>query len=173
MKKTMRKAFMMLALLAVPFALQAQTTFHDVEANEAKGPVKKISQSLMGMDQTVSFTKEGKMEREGMSDAVYNEEGFLQSAKMEVQGMKMTISYTWENGMVKSQSMDVMGQKMTVSHTYNEKGAPASDTIDAGGQTMTSAYTDYKYDERGNWISRKTNMMGNDIEQTRTIEYYE
>ena len=169
----MRKAFMMLALLAVPFALQAQTTFHDVEANEAKGPVKKISQSLMGMDQTINFTKEGKMQREGMSDAVYNEEGYLQSAKMDTQGMQMTVSYTWENGMVKSQSMDIMGQKMTISHTYNEHGAAATDTIDMGGQAMTSAYTDYKYDDHGNWISRKTNMMGNDIEQTRTIEYYE
>ena len=75
--------------------------------------------------------------------------------------------------MVKSQSMDVMGQKMTVSHTYNEKGAPASDTIDAAGQKMTSAYTDYQYDAHGNWISRKTNMMGNEIEQKRTIEYFE
>jgi uncharacterized protein YxeA len=173
MKKAMKKAIMMIALLAVPFALQAQTKFHDVEANEAKGPVAKISQSIMGIEQVTTFTKDGKMQRDGMSDAVYNEEGYLQTAKIEAQGMKMDVSYQWENGMVKSQSMDVMGQKMTVSHTYNEKGAPASDTIDAGGQTMTSAYTDYKYDDRGNWISRKTNMMGNDIEQTRTIEYYE
>lgn len=169
----MKKAIMMIALLAVPFALQAQTKFHDVEANEAKGPVAKISQSIMGIEQVTTFTKDGKMQRDGMSDAVYNEEGYLQTAKIEAQGMKMDVSFQWENGMVKSQSMDVMGQKMTVSHTYNEKGAPASDTIDAGGQKMTSAYTDYQYDAHGNWISRKTNMMGNEIEQKRTIEYFE
>jgi hypothetical protein len=34
-------------------------------------------------------------------------------------------------------------------------------------------YTDKKYDEKGNWISRKTSMMGQKMEQTRTIEYYE
>ena len=169
----MKKAIMMIALLAVPFALQAQTKFHDVEANEAKGPVAKISHSIMGIEQVTTFTKDGKMQRDGMSDAVYNEEGYLQTAKIEAQGMKTYVSYQWENGMVKSQSMDVMGQKMTVSHTYNEKGAPTSDTIDAGGQKMTSAYTDYQYDAHGNWISRKTNMMGNEIEQKRTIEYFE
>ena len=41
MKKSMIKTCaMMLAMLALPFAAQAQTKFHDVEANEATGPVK-------------------------------------------------------------------------------------------------------------------------------------
>ena len=34
-------------------------------------------------------------------------------------------------------------------------------------------YTDYKYDAKSNWISRKTNMMGQEMKLTRTIEYYE
>ena len=42
-----------------------------------------------------------------------------------------------------------------------------------GGQQMEMKYTDYKYDAKGNWISRKTSMMGRDMEQTRTIEYFE
>jgi hypothetical protein len=41
-----------------------------------------------------------------------------------------------------------------------------------GGNEMTNPYTDYKYDDRGNWISRKGSMMGQEMEQTRTIEYY-
>jgi hypothetical protein len=45
--------------------------------------------------------------------------------------------------------------------------------MNMGGQEMVSPYTDYKYDDHGNWISRKTSMMGRDMEQTRTIEYYE
>ena len=39
----MKKLMMMVAMLAVSFAMQAQTKFHDVEANEATGPVKCIS----------------------------------------------------------------------------------------------------------------------------------
>ena len=35
----MKKVMMMLALMAIPFAMQAQTKFHDVEVNEATGPV--------------------------------------------------------------------------------------------------------------------------------------
>ena len=42
MKKTMKKALMMLALLVAPIAMQAQTKFHDVELNECTGPVKSI-----------------------------------------------------------------------------------------------------------------------------------
>ena len=61
MKTMMKKAFMMLALLAVPFAMQAQTKFHDVEANDAKGPVKSITSSRMGQAQVTNFTVEGKM----------------------------------------------------------------------------------------------------------------
>lgn len=44
---------------------------------------------------------------------------------------------------------------------------------DFGSQPMEMKYTDYKYDSKGNWISRKTNMMGQEMELTRTIEYYE
>ena len=169
----MKKVLMMLALMAMPFAMQAQTKFHDVEANEAKGPVKSMVVNVMGRAQTITFTKEGKMTREGMTDAVYDADGFLQSAKMSFQGQAISISYKWENGRIVSQTMDVMGNQMTTKRTYNEQGAPASESINMGGQEMSTPYTDYKYDDHGNWISRKTSMMGQEIELTRTIEYYE
>jgi len=161
-----------MALLALPFAMQAQTKFHDVEANEATGAVKTIKTNMMGRDIVIKFSEDGKMTREGMSDAKYDADGYLQSAKMSFQGQEFTVTYKWENGRIKSQSMNMMGQEMTTSRTYNEKGAPATETINMGGQEMTSPYSDYKYDDRGNWISRKGSMMGQEIEQTRTIEYY-
>jgi len=173
MKKTMKKAIMMVALLAAPFALQAQTKFHDVEANEATGPVKCIKMNRMGQEQVINFTPEGKMSSEGMTDAVYDANGYLQSAKTSMRGQEMPVKYTWENGRVKSQTMSMMGNEFTVTYTYNEKGALASQSMNMGGQEMVSPYTDYKYDDHGNWISRKTSMMGRDMEQTRTIEYYQ
>ena len=48
---------MMLALLAIPFAMQAQK-FHDVEANDAKGAVKSITTSMMGQEMTFTRTIE-------------------------------------------------------------------------------------------------------------------
>jgi len=165
---------MMIAMLAISFAMQAQTKFHDIEANEATGPVKKMIVNMMGREQTINFSKEGKMEREGMTDAVYDENGYLQSAKMSMmQGQEVTVKYKWENGRVVSQTMNVVGRDMVAKRTYNEKGAPASESIDMGGQEMSTPYTDYKYDDHGNWISRKVSMMGQEMEQTRTIEYYE
>jgi hypothetical protein len=169
----MKKVLMMLALMAIPFAMHAKTKFHDVEANEAQGAVKKISQNMMGHDQVTTFTQDGKMQRDGVKDAVYDANGFLQSMKMSFQGQDVTIKYTWKDGKLATQSMDMMGNAMTFSFTYNDKGAVASQSMDMGGQKMEMEYTDYKYDAKGNWISRKTNMMGQEMEQTRTIEYFE
>ena len=50
MKKSMKKVFCALALLALPFAVQAQTRYHDVELSEATGAVKSIKSSVMGRD---------------------------------------------------------------------------------------------------------------------------
>ncbi len=161
-----------MALLALPFAMQAQTKFHDVEANDATGAVKSIKSQMMGRDIVITFTQDGKMQREGMSDAKYDANGYLQSAKMSFQGQDITVTYKWENGRIKSQTMNMMGQDVTTTRTYNEKGAPASESMNFGGQEMVNPYTDYQYDDHGNWISRKGSMMGREMTQTRTIEYY-
>ena len=169
----MKKFLVMFALLALPFAMQAQTTFHDIEANNATGKVKKIESSQMGHQQIINFSPEGKMQQEGMSEAKYDADGYLQSAKMSMRGMDIVVTYKWENGRLKSQSMDMGGQGFSMTFAYNDKGAVVSQTMDMGGQEMKMEYTDIKYDEKGNWISRKTSMMGQEMEQTRTIEYYE
>ena len=175
----MKKAIMMIALLAVPFAVQAQTKFHDVELNEATGSVKSITQAgMMGRgEQVVNFTQDGKMEAKGLSGLVYDDNGYLQKAVREVEtpqgNMKITTTYKWENGKVTSQSMDFGQGAMTQVFKYDEKGVPVSMTMDMMGQKMETPYTNYKFDDHGNWISRKTSMMGQDMEQTRKIEYYE
>ncbi len=164
---------MMVAVLAVSLGLQAQTKFHDVELNEAKGAVKSIQSNRMGQDIVINFTQDGKMSQQGMKDAKYDADGYLQSAKMEMMGNEIEITYKWENGHVVSQKMNVMGQDMEVKRTYNDDGTPKADIMDMGGQQMESPYTNYKFDDKGNWISRSGEMMGQTMEQTRTITYYE
>ena len=167
---------MMMVLFLVPFAMQAQTKFHDVEANDAKGAVKTIRSSRMGNPVVINFTQEGKMIQDGMTDAVYDADGYLQSAKMKVngQGMEMELSfkYTWENGRVKSQSIETQMGAFKTSYVYDDKGVLVKAVMDMGGQEMETPYTDYKFDDKGNWISRKTSMMGQEMEEQRTIEYY-
>ena len=113
------------------------------------------------------------MSQEGMSDAKYDADGYLQSAKMTMMGNEIVVTYKWENGRVVSQKMNVMGNDMEVKRTYNDDGTPKADVIDMGGNAMESPYTNYKFDDKGNWISRSGEMMGQTMEQTRTIEYYE
>ena len=100
----MKKIMMMVAMLAVSFAMQAQTKFHDVELNEAKGAVKCIKSNRMGQDIVINFTQDGKMSQQGMSDAKYDAEGYLQSAKMSMMGNEIEVTYKWENGRVVSQN---------------------------------------------------------------------
>ena len=170
----MKKTMMMMALLAISFAVQAQSKYHDVEANEATGPVKSISTNVMGQDFSFNFSKEGKMSGESISDVVYDANGYLQSAKRTMmQGQSTEVKYGWENGRLVTQSMNMMGNDVVTRYNYNDKGIITSQTIDMGGQQMEIPFTDYKFDDHGNWISRKSSMMGRDIEQTRKIEYYE
>ncbi|MBO4850122.1 MAG: hypothetical protein J5529_04365 [Prevotella sp.] len=173
----MKKAFMMLVLFIVPFALQAQTKFHDVEANDAKGAVKSISSSRMGSPVLIKFTQDGKMQQDGMTDAVYDADGYIQSAKMKVNGqgmeMEITMKYAWENGKVKSQTIETQMGAFKSSNVYDDKGVLVKTVMDMGGQKMETPYTNYKFDAKGNWISRKASMMGQEMEEQRTIEYYE
>ena len=169
----MKKLTLMIAALAMTIAMQAQSKFHDVEANEAKGPVKTMTMDMMGNTRTTNFTADGKMQSAEMTDAVYDADGYIQSASMNIQGQLLPMKYKWENGKVVSQTMSMMGQEMEIKFTYNDKGARATQEMDMGGQAMSTPFTDYKYDDRGNWISRKMSMMGQEMEQTRTIEYYE
>ena len=165
----MKKVFMMLVLFVVPFAMQAQT-FHDVEANDAKGPVKSITTSMMGQSQKITFTQDGK--QEGLNKAVYDDNGYLKSAEQDNQMGTVKVTYKWENGKIKSQTMDMMGQQMPMNYIYNEKGELVKQTMSSPMGDMTIEYSDYKYDDRGNWISRKTSVMGQQMETPRTIEYY-
>ena len=132
----------MMAMLAMSFAAQAQTKFHDVELNEATGPVKSITQAgMMGRgEQVINFTKDGKMEAKGLSGLVYDENGYLQKAEREVEtpqgNMKIATTYKWENGKVVSQSMDFGQGAMTQVYKYNEKGVPASMSMNMMGQDM-------------------------------------
>lgn len=168
----MKKIMMMIAMLALPFAMQAQSKFHDVEANEAKGPVKTMTMDMMGMSRTTNFTEDGKMQSGEMTDAVYDENGYIQSAKISIQGQSSTIKFTWENGLLKSQSVNMMGNDIKTTHNYDANGLITSDTIDMGGQVIESPYSDYKFDDHGNWISRKTTMMGQEMTTTRSFTYY-
>ena len=168
----MKKLFMMIAALAMTAAMQAQTKFHDVEANEAKGPVKTMSMDMMGMSRTINFSEDGKMQSAEMTDAVYDENGYLQSVKMSVQGQSATMKFEWEDGRLKSQIINVMGNDIKTTHNYDENGVISSESIDMGGQVMDTPYTDYKFDDHGNWISRKATMMGQEMITTRSFTYY-
>lgn len=167
----MKKIMMMIAMLAIPFAMQAQK-FHDVEANDAKGAVKSITTSMMGQEMKTTFSEDGKMTSGNLTDAVYDENGYIKSAKMDMRGQSTEVKFTWENGRLKTQTMSMMGNEIVQTYNYDEEGHVKSTSVNFGGQAMEQPFTEYKFDEKGNWISRKTSMMGQEMKFERTIEYY-
>jgi hypothetical protein len=167
----MKKIMMMIAMLAIPFAMQAQK-FHDVEANDAKGAVKSITTSMMGQEMKTTFSEDGKMTSGNLSDAVYDENGYIKSAKMDMRGQSTEVKFTWENGRLKTQTMSMMGNEIVQTYNYDDQGHVKSTSMNFGGQAMEQPFTDYKFDDKGNWISRKTSMMGQEMTFERTIEYY-
>ena len=169
----MKKLTMMIAALAMAMSMQAQTKFHDVEANEAKGAVKSISMTMMGMPRNTNFTQDGKMQQDGLTDAKYDENGYIQSAKMSVQGQEAEVKFAWENGRLVKQTINAMGQEIVQALVYDENGQVKAQKMNMMGQDIEVPFTDYKFDDKGNWISRKMSMMGQEMEVTRTITYYE
>ena len=164
---------MIFAALVMTVAMQAQTRFHDVEANDAKGNVKSISMNVMGMQQLIEFSQDGKMKQEGMSDAKYDENGYLQSATMSMMGQTASVKFAWENGQLKTQTINANGQEIVQTLIWGEDGLPKAQKMQVMGQEMEVPFSDYKLDDKGNWISRKTSMMGQELEVSRTITYYE
>lgn len=158
-------------MLAIPFAMQAQK-FHDVEANDAKGAVKSITTSMMGQEMKTTFSEDGKMTSGNLTEAVYDENGYMKSAKMDMRGQSTEVKFTWENGRLKTQTMSMMGNEIVQTYNYDEEGHVKSTSVNFGGQAMEQPFTEYKFDEKGNWISRKTSMMGQEMKFERTIEYY-
>ena len=169
----MKKLTMIFAALAMTLAMQAQTKFHDVEANEAQGKVKAISMTVMGQAQNTEFSEDGKMKQEGLSDAKYDDNGYIQEAKMSMMGQTATVKFTWENGKLVTQTIEAGGQQIKRINVYNEEGLVKAQKMNMMGQDIEVPLTDYKFDDNGNWISRKMSMMGQEMEITRTITYYE
>ena len=170
-----RRVFMTLAFLALAGSGMAQTQFHDKEVNEVKGPVKSVTMKNWGKPIVTTISPEGKMACEKMSDAVYDENGYLQSIVSQIGGKKTITNTTfiWENGRVKTQIATRKNKKVITNNVYDDRGILVRQIIEQDGQVVTYDYYDIQLDDHGNWLTRKTKVAGIEIMYPRTIEYYE
>lgn len=112
---------------------------------------------------------------EKMSDAVYDENGYLQSIVSQIGGKKTITNTTfiWENGRVKTQIATRKNKKVITNNVYDDRGILVRQIIEQDGQVVTYDYYDIQLDDHGNWLTRKTKVAGIEIMYPRTIEYYE
>lgn len=173
----MKKATLILiALLALVTTAQAQK-YHDALGCEAFGHVKSITANAGGMSNVTRFTEDGRMQQDGLSDQVYDADGYITSFSQEVQGMKGTVTLTYNaDHRVAQQVMSIMGGTITQKFTYDNRGQVVSEETTMAGQGMsqsiTTTYTYKTFDSHGNWTSRTASMGGQTMELSRTIEYY-
>jgi hypothetical protein len=153
-----------------------QMRYHDVEYHEAKGKVKSITTNDIVFGQpktrTIEFTVDGK--QIGVTDAEYDSNGYRIKSTDKIKDITTTSNYVWENGRIVKSITSVNGMSLTSEYTYNAKGevVEASKYMGSAKNTMKIQYSDYKYDSRGNWISRKERFMNEQMTETRTIVYY-
>ena len=152
----------------------AQKRYHDVEFHDAKGKVKSIKTELssgQSLSSMVEFTIDGK--EKGATDVEYDNNGYRLSSKdiSQTDGSTVTVKYTWKNDrVIKVFYSYYKNLSNTLNFTYNAKGEQI-EVSDSGG-FLKVQYSDYKYDARGNWISRKSSILAKSATETRTIVYY-
>ena len=146
-----------------------------MEFHNAKGKVKSIKTNfeLFGQPQSsmVEFTIDGK--EKGATDVEYDNNGYRLSSKdiSQTDGSTFTVKYTWKNDRVIKEFYSYKNISKTLNTTYNAKGE-LIEVSDSGDDIFKIQYSDYKYDARGNWISRKSSILNMSETETRTIVYY-
>ena len=146
------------------YGTKAQMRYHDVELYDAKGNVKSITTYLGELKpSTTEFTIDGK--EKDLTGAEYDSNGYRVSWKSR--------KYFWVNGRTVKAITSDRNPPFIVNGKYNAKGELIEMSM---GSVKPNAiqiqYSDYKYDARGNWISRKRSSLGVQSTETRTIEYY-
>jgi hypothetical protein len=145
--------------------------YHDVELNEAQGNVKSITlRDLAGKVKRIEFTEEG--QEKNLKDPVYDSNGYLQSHKRNMFGFTFVANYTWEYDRVTKISGNVMNMPAEIEYVYDAAGELTSNIVNLQGHRTEGMYSDYEYDERGNWTKRNYSLAGKEFTETRTIEYY-
>ena len=76
---------------------------------------------MMGMPRNTEFSEDGKMKQEGLTDAKYDENGYLQEATMSVMGQEVETPFTDykfdDKGNWISRKTSMMGQEMEMTRT--------------------------------------------------------
>ena len=166
------KTILLLLALCITMGVSAQMRYHDVELNDAKGKVKSITTNSVVWGEpkliTVEFSVDGK--EKGAADVEYDNNGYRIKSTDKKNEITATTKYTWENGRLIETftATSINDITMSIKLKYNNKG----EQIELAMDTFKYQYSDYKYDAKGNWISRKRSFLGQQDTETRTIVYY-
>lgn len=168
--------FLMAAMLMVTSTAWAQR-YHDAKADQIWGNAKSVTMSSNGQTINMTYTSDGKIQMSGMSNPVYNANGYMTSCSMSMNGQtgKLVFYYDGKNQVTK-QVLSIAGGTMTQSYTYNSNGTARTETTTVSGdgltQSMIISFTYNAFDSHKSWTSRTAKCNGQSYTETRTIVYW-
>lgn len=183
---------LIMALMAVigMYAQEMPCKFKGAALYNAKGDVKVIkikTKNPVAVNKKEKFNQEGKI---NCSLLTYNEQGLptAMDLTMGSRGIVLRADYTPEENIADvSYECNILGAKsnFSVAYTYDGEGNQTQAVITVkskkGNGTITSRYSDYVFDDKGNWISRQVEetSIGTDGKEkkaeyveTREIKYW-
>lgn len=183
----MKKLLSLLAILVIPFLLNAQGTLKaDLSIADVKGKVRKCVLSRYGGVEEYIFTPEGQLASVyGQNIGKYFDRGIkrnpsnrISEGKMYDDMLKGVVTHVYKydgNGRLTIKEVKSKYSTITYIYTYNNKGDRISEkSIGLDEGDVYTTYTITKRDNQGNWIMRTCKPQGGtSYVETRKITYYQ
>lgn len=172
------KTYLLSAMVMLSASAWAQK-YHDAASFQLNGNPKEVKVNEDGKITTMTFDADGKAHAEGLSNPVYNTNGYMTSCDMSLKGVqgKRTMVYN-AKGQLSRMTIDISGTPMTTDFTFNADGTvkEATTSVKIPMLNMTKktkmTFTYEAVDSHGNWTKRTGKVMGKKTKQTRTITYW-
>lgn len=174
----MKKLVLLLIMPLLAMTAWAQK-YHDAALEQIKGNPKEVRITHDGKVQTITYDADGKAHKDGWTDAVYDDKGYMTSCNISQAGVSGKCRMTYNTkGQIVRLVIEMEGTPVTTDFTYDSNGMLKSEAASVNipflGKTKKTimTWTYNSFDDHGNWTRRTGKVMGKKATQTRTIVYW-
>ena len=152
-------------------------TFHDAENEQIVGHVKSVTYNRSNALETFTFDSEGRIQSKYISNARYDKDGWMTSCTYKYMGHEVSMSLEYDpNHRLSSQKLSMDGGFIKELYIYAD-GLQVEKYIltvryNNQEQSITTIYSNYEYDNQGNWTSRACSVGEYNSYESRNIVYW-
>lgn len=152
--------------------------YHDAENEDLYGNVKRCVY-IGNATKILSFSNDGKIDGRDVSNAVYNEEGYMLSCTRTEDYITGSVAFYYnEYNKLEKQILTNEGGRHISTRKYDNTGLLIQEvfTVESGGMSvsMEVEYSYNEFDNHNNWLYRTTYINGKPkFYDRRKIEYWQ